>query len=456
MKRLVFCFDGTWNRLSADTPTNVVLTAASIVRDAKDATQIIHYDEGVGTGRLEKWSGGALGVGLVEIVRKAYGFLIFNYDPDDQIFVFGFSRGACSARTFVGLIRHVGVLRRLHAARIDEAIKLYQRRLVDADGPGERMCKYRANYADSMCARPEDDAWRCKNIKGYVSGSAPALSIRYLGLWDTVCALGVPAIVPFSSAFNGKHRYHDLALSDFVENARHAVAIDERRALFPSVVWGDLAALNKARGHTVGDPDAPYQEKWFPGNHGSVGGGGDIRGLSDSALAWVMQGAKQVGLVLDRDKGSRIHNFRPEPLAPLDNMSVPQGGLTYKLTKDRAGPDHHLQVAPSALRRWHARPDTLPEQKPYRPPTLSKVATQLDEVEVPPGWSGDILDQHIVVLGDELRTLAKRYYGNPNLWELIFDANRGVLDDPDELFQGQTLLIPVAPETAAPEGSVEA
>ena len=116
-----------------------MLTAASIVREVPDATQIIHYDEGVGTGRLEKWSGGALGVGLVEIVRKAYSFLIFNYDPRDEIFVFGFSRGACSARTFIGLIRRVGVLRRLHAARIDEAIELYKRRLVDADGLGERM-----------------------------------------------------------------------------------------------------------------------------------------------------------------------------------------------------------------------------------------------------------------------------------------------------------------------------
>jgi uncharacterized protein (DUF2235 family) len=283
MKRLVFCFDGTWNRLSADTPTNVVLTAASIVREVPDATQIIHYDEGVGTGRLEKWSGGALGVGLVEIVRKAYSFLIFNYDPRDQIFVFGFSRGACSARTFIGLIRHVGVLRRLHAARIDEAIELYKRRLVDADGSGERMCEFRAAYSDSMCTRLEDDAWRRRNIEGYVAGNAPPLSVRYLGLWDTVCALGVPAIVPFSGFLNRKHRYHDVALTEFVEQARHAVAIDERRALFPGVSWGDLAELNEAKGFPADDPNAPCQEKWFPGNHGSVGGGGDIRGLSDGA-----------------------------------------------------------------------------------------------------------------------------------------------------------------------------
>jgi Uncharacterized alpha/beta hydrolase domain (DUF2235) len=103
MKRIVFCFDGTWNKLAADTPTNVVLTAASIQRVAADGrTQIIHYDEGVGTGRLERWSGGLFAVGLVANMREAYRFLIFNYDPRDEIYVFGFSRGAFTARTLSG------------------------------------------------------------------------------------------------------------------------------------------------------------------------------------------------------------------------------------------------------------------------------------------------------------------------------------------------------------------
>lgn len=86
MKRLVFCFDGTWNRLSADTPTNVVLLAASIQRASpKGVTQVIHYDEGVGTGRLEKLSGGMFGQGLVQNIREAYRFLIFNYEVGDEI-----------------------------------------------------------------------------------------------------------------------------------------------------------------------------------------------------------------------------------------------------------------------------------------------------------------------------------------------------------------------------------
>lgn len=90
MKRLVFCFDGTWNRLSADTPTNVVLLAASIQRASpKGVTQVIHYDEGVGTGRLEKLSGGMFGQGLVQNIREAYRFLIFNYEVGDEIDLLG-------------------------------------------------------------------------------------------------------------------------------------------------------------------------------------------------------------------------------------------------------------------------------------------------------------------------------------------------------------------------------
>src|SRR3954447_4517148 len=186
MKRIVFCFDGTWNALNANTPTNVVLTAASIVRATKDGiTQLIHYDEGVGTGRLEKWSGGVFGAGLTDNVREAYRFLIFNYDPGDEIFVFGFSRGTYSARTFVGFIRYAGPLSRLHAARIDEALQLYEKRLKDAAGSGELMRRFRADYSQGVCIDAEDDKWRCREVKGYCSGSAPVMEVRYLGVWDT-------------------------------------------------------------------------------------------------------------------------------------------------------------------------------------------------------------------------------------------------------------------------------
>ena len=321
MKRLVFCFDGTWNTLNEYTPTNVVLTAASIQRTASDGvTQIIYYDEGVGTGETEHVTGGMFGAGLVQHVREAYRFLIFNYDPGDEIYVFGFSRGAFSARSFIGFLRHVGPLRRLHAGRIDDALKLYRHRLDEKDGAEQELKQFRADFSSDVCIGQADDQWRCANVSTYTTGTAPVMSIRYLGVWDTVSALGVPQNLPFSMQLNREHRFHDAALDDFVENARHAVALDERRSLFPSVSLGAVSDLNRGRGHEDVDPNAPYQERWFPGVHGSVGGGGDIRGLSDDALAWVLKGAKVAGLHLDTAHGTRIDGFHPDWLAPIVNV----------------------------------------------------------------------------------------------------------------------------------------
>ncbi|QHO73937.1 peptigoglycan-binding protein LysM [Bradyrhizobium sp. CCBAU 051011] len=444
MKRIIFCFDGTWNRLSADTPTNVVLTAASIMRQAPDGiTQIIHYDEGVGTDRLEHWSGGIIGSGLVENVREAYRFLIFNYDPGDEIYVFGFSRGAFSAQTFVGFLRHVGPLHRLHAARIDEALELYRQRLTESPGSSDRMRRFRADYANKVCIGTDDDDWRCRHVPAYVQGAAPLFAIKYLGVWDTVSALGLPAITPFSAHLNRKHAFHDAGLTNFVESARHAVAIDERRALFPAVLWGDLTEINKAKSSSADALDAPYQEKWFPGVHGSVGGGGDIRGLSDGSLAWVLKGAKLAGLRLDVEHGSRIHGFAPDPFAPLINMKMPEKGFTDIIRTDRPGPDHLWQLSAAAIRRWTANAERLPERTLYRPKALSKVSERLSaHLITQTAPSSDLLTEHVVQSGDALRKLAKQYYGDAKLWGVIFEANRDVLDDPDELFVHQRLRIP--------------
>ncbi len=451
MKRLIFCFDGTWNRLSADTPTNVVLTAASIVRAAPDTTQIIHYDEGVGTGRLERWTGGVLGAGLVQNVREAYRFLIFNYDPGDEIFVFGFSRGAYSARTFVGFLRHVGVLRRLHAARIDEALGFYEQRLAGADGASDRMRRFRADYSSTTCIGSDDEVWRCEYVDGYVAGSAYTLTVRYLGLWDTVGALGWPAITPGSSRLNRRHAFHDVSLTSFVESAWHAVAIDERRALFPVTQLGDLAELNAGRGFASDDPRAPYQEKWFPGTHGSVGGGGDVRGLSDGALAWVIKGAKMAGLVLDREYGTRIHGFNPDPLAPIDNVQNASWDITKIIPLDRSGPDMAAQVSLPAVRRWHSPANSLPEHRAYRPETLAKVGPALDAHPVAElqRMQVEVLREHTIRAGDTLTALAKEFYGKPSLWRLIFEANRDVIDDPGDLFEGKILQIPKPPAPPA-------
>ena len=444
MKRLVFCFDGTWNTLNENTPTNVVLTAASIERITADGiTQIIHYDEGVGTGSTEHLTGGMFGAGLVEHVRDAYRFLIFNYDAGDEIYVFGFSRGAFSARSFIGFIRHVGPLRRLHAGRIDQALELYRHRLDKKEGAEEELRQFRADYSSDVCIGQADDDFRCVSIPTYTSGAAPLMTIRYLGVWDTVSALGVPENLPFSMELNREHRFHDSKLDDFVQNARHAVAIDERRTLFPSVPLGDVSDLNAARGHENAAENAPYQERWFPGVHGAVGGGGDIRGLSDDALAWVLKGAKHSGLRLDTARGTRIDGFHPDWRVPLENLQHPSFSPTQLVHTDRTGPEYVWQMSTSAVRRWQTPAAQLPDGKPYRPKSLSRVEAELETL---PPWTftvpTELIATVVVKNGDTLGAYAKHYYGDDKMYPLIYEANRDVLENPDDLFDGQTIRIP--------------
>ena len=204
-----------------------------------------------------------------------------------------------------------------------------------------------------------DGDWRCSNVPDYVAGSAPLLTIKYLGVWDTVEALGIPDIIPGSDWFNREYEYHDSSLDAFVEQARHALAIDEGRKLFPVVRLDDVDELNASRGFNSSDDNAPYQERWFPGTHGSVGGGGYIRGLSDDALMWVLSGAKRAGLRLDTARGTRIHGLRPDPLAPLVNEADPEFSLTGLIRGNRKGPKHLWQLSRSAIRRWRTPPECL-------------------------------------------------------------------------------------------------
>lgn len=462
MKRIVFCFDGTGNALNAATPTNVVLTAASVNRkDKLDVSQVIYYDEGVGTGtfdsqtdffnkllsKINRFIGGGLGWGVTENIREAYRFLIFNYDPGDEIFVFGFSRGAFTARSFIGLVHLVGPIRRLHASRIDEALDLYHGRVKTEDGASQKLQAFRAAYSSNVLIDESDENFRINFVPGYVPGSASKMTIKYLGVWDTVSALGAPEAVPGSTKVNCNFRFHDPSINSFIQNARHAVAIDERRVLFPPVLFGDLTELNRARNFDTEHSDAPYQERWFPGVHGSVGGGGDIRGLSDGALEWILFGAKQAGLSLDISNDTRIFGICPDPYAPLSNTKVPKLGFLeltlYQWRADRKGPDKFCQLSTSTIRRWKAEASKLSGNLLYRSKTLEKLTAELEQYQQPATTEKfELLDLHIVEAGDTLYELAHHYYSDRTKFGLIFSANRDVLDDSRQLSVGQELRIP--------------
>lgn len=472
-KKLVFCFDGTSNVLDAENPTNVVLTASGVAHyDKNGGQQLVYYDQGVGTAKGQALTGGAFGLGLYANVLEAYSFLIFNYEPGDEIYVFGFSRGAYTARSFVGFIRTAGVLQRRHADKIGRMRWLYQegRNAPNAD---LELMGLRLDYGREICVDEVEDRFKCERLSGYSPGKHPLLNIQYVGVWDTVKTLGFLR--------TNKYAFHDDRLDSLVKSARHAISVDERRKKFDVTRWDNIDELNSNLGLKVDDPERPYQQMWFPGTHGGVGGGGDIRGLSDAALHWVWDGAKLAGLAFDVDEQSKIFKSRPDILAAVDNMSkegkkkIKQKGfkdrvsafLMNHLPKHwRKGPDFSHEVHETAVLRLAAPSGVLPNKKKYGPPTLKKVMKSLDErmlsytadqfvyrpsqqSEYANGSEITINDKtfrvHTVNAADSrgLSGLAEKYLGHSNRYKEIYDLNRTIILDMNRIFIGQRILIPM-------------
>ncbi len=457
MKRLIFCFDGTWNKIDAANPTNVARIAQSVTGKAGETSQIVHYDEGVGTSFLERKLGGATGYGLSGNVAEAYHFLVLNYEPGDEIFAFGFSRGAFTARSFVGLIRNCGVISRRQLDKIAEAIALYRSRSPDAHPGSDRMRTFRFETRKDLCL-PGDRDWRLKT-RGF-GEKATDLTVRYVGVWDTVASLGVPPQVRWLAPFvNRKYRFHDARLSKVVEAARHAVAADEQRKTFSPSLWSNLDDLDG------GDENDPlYQQMIFPGPHGAVGGGGDVKGLSDGALAWVLRGALKQGLMFDLDAGSPLYGLRPDHRHQLFNE---RGKMAWSFG-DRMmglGLAHRSfsevdvrAIHPSLLRRYKEAAESLPEKAEYRPPALKllhnaiesqlrKLQQDFDAMKGDPPEGSELVEvrSYTVQAGDKLEHIARDQMGDAKDWPILFKHNRrnGILFDPNELWVGETIEVPI-------------
>jgi uncharacterized protein (DUF2235 family) len=330
----------------------------------------------VGTGRgatgLARWldrkAGGAFGLGLNLNLEDAYRNLVFAYEPGDEIYLFGFSRGAFTARSLAGFIRSAGIPTRANVARIPKALDRYRSPMPSTHPDHERSFDFRLGYAPGVVTSEKEAEWRATN--GHPPGHP--LTVAYVGVWDTVGALGVPAHLSLlASLFNGPHQFHDAALSRSVESARHAVAVDERRRSFEPTLWDNVEKLN--RGALGEDGDRPYRQEWFPGTHGSVGGGGDITGLSNAAAVWIAEGAMARGLEFDE---ALIDGLRRgiDARAPLRNRREPPEIMDKVMSltaRDRDGPEDAVDLASITRERWAADPS-------YRPKTLEKLRAALD------------------------------------------------------------------------------
>jgi uncharacterized protein (DUF2235 family) len=268
-KRLILCCDGTWNTPDQESggrprPTNVTKTALAIAPgDTNGVEQRVFYQRGVGTTRWERLRGGAFGFGLSRDVRNTYRFIVRNYEPGDELFFFGFSRGAFTARSTAGFVRNAGILRRDEQDRVDEAYALYRSRSAHPRSVEAKL--FRQSYSHET-------------------------RIRFIGVWDTVGALGIPLNGPrWVNAVNRRWQFHDTELSSWVDAASQALAIDEKRRPFLPAVW-------------TSQPDAVDQrleQVWFAGTHCDVGGGNPDSRLADIAWWWLAEQARSHGLALD-------------------------------------------------------------------------------------------------------------------------------------------------------------
>jgi uncharacterized protein (DUF2235 family) len=284
-KRLVICCDGTWNTPDQAAegrpcPTNVTKLALEVAPQGEDGRQqCVSYLRGVGTARGQRIRGGAFGVGLSRNVKEAYRAIVDNYEPGDALFLLGFSRGAFTARSTAGFVRNCGVLKRQYTSRIDEAYRLYRDHSAHPRGTESELFRRSYSY--------EPD-------------------IEFIGVWDTVGALGIP--LRGMGWLNKRWAFHDTKLSSKVHNAFQALAIDEKRGPFRPTLW-------KAHESDAHPPGQRVEQVWFSGVHCGVGGGYDDTSLSDIALLWMVQRAEECGLSFNAGA------FPPLPprAAPDDN-----------------------------------------------------------------------------------------------------------------------------------------
>ena len=342
---LVVCCDGTWNSpkqtdRGLEVPSNVVKIARA-VDDSNPRQQRVYYDTGVGTGSgVDRWTGGAFGIGLTENIQQAYRWIADELGDGDRLFFFGFSRGAYTVRSLAGLIGRCGLTPAKDKSAATRAYDLYRQA---ADDKGKAAAaKFKAGQR--------------------------GVPIYFVGVWDTVGALGVPALSRYGllrKAVGGllkgtkyAHGFHDETLGAHVTHAYQALAIDEQRGAFAPSVW-----------KSNGAPRAHVEQVWFAGAHCNVGGGYLDCGLSDHALLWMATKAMDAGLILNQRylamridpnshgelRESRVRAYRamPQHVRPIGqrdtlNEKIHQSALDRRLHPTNDYHPENLETAASA------------------------------------------------------------------------------------------------------------
>ncbi|KIX03862.1 uncharacterized protein Z518_07415 [Rhinocladiella mackenziei CBS 650.93] len=308
-KRLIVLCDGTWqnavNVESYDYPTNVTRFSRALSqfgeRDGKFVPQIIYYQPGVGTGVADKITGGVYGAGLSANVRAAYGFLAHNYNPGDQIYFFGYSRGAYTARAIAGLITSLGLLTKKGMDRFHSVYQEYYHPKDEPKAGNDR----------------KPNVEKLQQLAGDELHEGAKDAIEIVGVWDTV---------GFHKAgwMGEEFEFYNTRLSDKVSHGFHALSLDETREAFLPTLWE--SNTNDAGGKNA-------KQVWFCGEHG-IGGGSKDSDLADISLAWMIAECyktKKLSFVdLDGDPATSYLLAGGTDAAALDTAEAEQETAQWK------------------------------------------------------------------------------------------------------------------------------
>ncbi|ROU01922.1 DUF2235 domain-containing protein [Marinobacter sp. R17] len=273
-KAIIVCCDGTWNWPDSEAhpaePSNILKCVRALKAHSGRRDQVVYYDDGAGTGgKVDRWLGGMLGVGLSASLLQAYRFIANNWAPSDDIYLLGFSRGAYAVRSLAGFIHAMGLIGKSEMRFLPHAYRWYR-----AQPGSERDSVPHAALVEEL------------------RQSSRRIPIRFLGVFDTVGGQGVPmpGLGKLSRSWVG---FHDTHLSDSVSYAVQALAIDECRASFKPDLWTHAP---EAEPHEDESVARRTLQVWMPGVHSDVGGGYAATGLSDLALQFMIGQANQHGL----------------------------------------------------------------------------------------------------------------------------------------------------------------
>ena len=353
-KRIALYLDGTWNQVSDN--TNIWRFRALFSPVSTDGwEQRAYYSKGLGTKFGEKISGGLFGAGIDTAITSAYEWLMDHYAEGDEIFIFGFSRGAYTARSLSGFVSKCGLLQRGAPLGVNQLFMRYRH-------PGQRTIR------ELIAARDQGES-NFSFEEGWMLKYAQAVPIKFVGVFDTVGELGVP-FPWFHRLFGSAYEFLNTGLRQNNEYAFHALAIDEHRKAFAPTLWSNQGATGaKPR------PIERTEQRWFIGAHANVGGGYFNDPLPQFPFRWLAHKAQSLGLCF-RDGFAVDHAAATAPVA--DSYATFMWGLyrLYTLNRPYYRPvgvppkkegdgvvNINETIDASVFERWRA-------DQSYRPPGL--------------------------------------------------------------------------------------